>query len=224
MTFFQFSFKFKEGVLMKRLIILFSLIFIACDGASDRPYPNGPKNTPPEIPQYSYSQDPVLYVNSFLDEATARGAILDIPASNLTVLIVNDLNVGNLGPRIAGTCSKTGSGPLATAEVKLDQSLWVSQNDPRFREQLIFHELGHCLLNKSDNNGNLYNDILVDVVNSSNVITNQGSGTLMAEKVINLNWYTRNYEKYLAELFEDISFSELSSSSPDVFPYEQYRL
>lgn len=46
---------------------------------------------------------------------------------------------------MVGQCSKDDSGnPLVT----LDPGYWVEESDPSSRQELVYHELGHCLLGR----------------------------------------------------------------------------
>lgn len=60
--------------------------------------------------------------------------------TNLQVLLVDDL-----ANNILGTCT------MGAAFVKINRSLWVQLNKAH-REELIFHELGHCVLGRLHNN------------------------------------------------------------------------
>ncbi len=80
------------------------------------------------------------YIDSFVAEAQARGVTVDV--SSLVVTFEGNL----LGNEAAGTC--TFATTDAPGHVRLDTTSNNWQNNLSSREQLVFHELGHCLLNR----------------------------------------------------------------------------
>ncbi len=81
-----------------------------------------------------------------------------------------------------GLCRFTG-GPRN--QVELSTSAWTSGSDT-FREMLLFHELGHCLLGRDHKNSKLSNGQPESVMNSY---------------IFDTRIYTANRDGYLKELF-----------------------
>jgi hypothetical protein len=88
------------------------------------------------------------YFDKFILEASLRGKALGL--DNLTGAIIEIQ-----GSSIVGQCTQFESKP---DEIKVDKTYWASATDSQ-KEFYIFHELGHCLLNRdhlntTDKNGN----------------------------------------------------------------------
>lgn len=94
------------------------------------------KDSPPPPPKAS---DPILreYVNRFED---LYGIRVNVP-----------INFSELGLNHAGVCTQWASG---YAEIEVDETEWHKFNLDQ-REQLIFHELGHCVFSRQHDNGTL---------------------------------------------------------------------
>lgn len=82
------------------------------------------------------------YVDEFISEAALRGITLEI--DELVVLFEQDLVVD--GIVAAGLCQRSNRG---TPTIKLDTTSINWRSNLSSREQLIFHELGHCVLDRS---------------------------------------------------------------------------
>jgi hypothetical protein len=88
------------------------------------------------------------YFEKFILEASQRGKTLNL--DNLSGVIVE---IG--GSSIVAQCTQYENNP---DEIKVDKTYWASATDSQ-KEFYIFHELGHCLLNRdhlntTDKNGN----------------------------------------------------------------------
>jgi hypothetical protein len=88
------------------------------------------------------------YFDKFIIEASQRGKILGL--DNLSGSIVE---IG--GNSIVAQCTQFENNP---DEIKVDKTYWSSASESQ-KEFYIFHELGHCLLNRdhlnaTDKNGN----------------------------------------------------------------------
>lgn len=80
------------------------------------------------------------YVDAFFEEAALHGRAIRVADHPLTIRIEQIER-----PNVAGQCSQsTGSDNL----VIIDPVFW-SGYSPLNREALIFHELGHCILERS---------------------------------------------------------------------------
>ena len=153
------------------IIISSSLLFSAC-----RPEP---------IPPKVYEVPPLIqpYVDLFEQEASKRGIQLDI--DNLKVEFEEELNGGDA----AGTCTfATEASP--TPHIRLDTTSFNWKNNEYHREILVFHELGHCILDRLHKDNILSNGNIASIMRSTG---EQVYGGL-------LNDFKREY--YLDELFE----------------------
>jgi len=121
---------------MKRLSWLsFVLLFICCKKQNETPQ--------------SSSIDPALqiYVDRFYEEATTRGVKLN---DLLNASITNDIDVCGQGH------SPEFNGMFEQPTILINESCW-SQLNAVAKESLIFHELGHALLNRIHIDGVLAN-------------------------------------------------------------------
>ena len=81
------------------------------------------------------------YFDLFEQEAAKRGVVVDL--SQIEGQIV-DLNHGH---GVAGKCRYN---PQSPNQVLIDKSFWDEAN-VYLKEQVVFHELGHCYLHKTHN-------------------------------------------------------------------------
>jgi hypothetical protein len=124
-------------------------------------------NTAPEIESYE------SYVETFIEYQIQAGGVANV--GNSTFAFVNTLS-----NNVLGTCT------METGYIKINEYLWRQISSAR-KEELIFHELGHCFLNR-------YHENSVDPQNYPISI---------------MNWYqlgpsiyaTNRYAKYMSELF-----------------------
>lgn len=124
------------------------------------------------------------YIESFETEAEKRGIDMDI--TNLRVEFEGDLQGGTA----AGLCTfASASNP--TPHIRLDTTSFNWRNNLYHREILIFHELGHCILNRYHKDGYLPNGNIASIMRSTG---DQVYGGL-------LNGFKRDY--YLDELFDE---------------------
>lgn len=84
------------------------------------------------------SLDPVAseYVDRFIYEASIRG--VNIHITDLTV------QISDLPPSMNGECQVSADNGHV---VSLNRYRWFTASD-QFKEELVFHELGHCVLNR----------------------------------------------------------------------------
>ena len=119
---------------------------------------------------YQASLEP--YIDAFKDSLVDAGLAPDF--TGLTVVFTTDL-----ASNILGTCYR------ASKLVKINQTLW-SRLTPGDREELIFHELGHCILYR-DHNLTTVSGIPVSIMYPYHL------GSIYTQPA--------NYGGYLAELF-----------------------
>lgn len=79
------------------------------------------------------------YFADFEKEALSRGKVIDIRALKITGLVAEIAE-----PGVLGQCRYSTQRPR---EVTVDETFW--KNSPKlYREFVVFHELGHCVLDR----------------------------------------------------------------------------
>ncbi len=119
------------------------------------------------------------YFDRFAGEGALRNVVVDYEASKVSGYIRLITS-----PNVIGQCAHD---PNQPGTVIIDRAYWNIATDLE-REFLVFHELGHCLLNR---------DHLDDADNKGNCISIMTSGSSQCK--INYNQSTR--ERLLDELF-----------------------
>ncbi|MCP4123887.1 MAG: hypothetical protein GY751_19230 [Bacteroidetes bacterium] len=114
--------------MLKKTTVLFfiSMLFFSCE----------------KDPIYSVPDRIQPYIDLFIAEAAIRGVDLEI--EDLVVLFEEDLEVDDV--QAAGLCTRSRKDPPT---IKLDTTTVNWSSNLSSREQLVFHELGHCVLNRS---------------------------------------------------------------------------
>jgi hypothetical protein len=142
--------------------------------------PNG-NTTPATGAARSLDIDPqlVTYYNAFVSEAAAENYSLNIEMLSL----VMDSTLNNV---TAASCSGT--------QVSINPTFWTQLNENQ-KQNIVFHELGKCVLNRADRNS-LNNGLPLSVMNSSLVPSSA---------------YAANYSQYMYELFNK---QDLNSQLP----------
>jgi hypothetical protein len=155
-----------------------------------------PTSQAPPIPAPAAPLPPVdistttQYLNRFVSLATAHGITVD--TSKLTIAYDSSLTALN----ILGTCSRgyNVNGTIAVSSVRLNKSYWEAWYNAGRKselEQLIFHEFGHCLLNRNHN----------DATVASTDYGSQVEVSIMSSYHISSNLYEYNYTYYIDELY-----------------------
>ena len=121
---------------MKNLLLLFLLIFLVACGKkeSESSVISGGQLTDGSDMRF----DP--YVDAFMDRLLLAGLAPD--TSMLNIQFSN-----SLPNNVLGRCSKVVG---VHENVYINQTLWITLNAGS-KEELIFHELGHCLLDRAHN-------------------------------------------------------------------------
>jgi len=132
-----------------------------------------------------YSAPPELdtYVQTFLKEASSRGRPIDLYEEGLVV------NFGTLPRGKAGSCRPNDY----PKKVTIDAAQW-KKLDEQQREALVFHELGHCILNRDHNNNTLPFGECASLMDGNE----EESGFVCSNNYYAAQW--RRY--YLDELFD----------------------
>ena len=132
---------------MKKLVLLFLLIcVISCQKQQIEPT------------VYQIDKDLQPYLNSFTEEAKKRG--IEIKLENLIMKF--DSSSANL----CGKYSKQSLDGQRTVIIKKDFICWKGVPNQN-KEALVFHELGHCFLNRSHRDDLLPNGADASIMNSN---------------------------------------------------------
>lgn len=146
------------------------------------------------LPVYQVPAEVEPYVQQFLREAQSRGH--DIRITNLKVEWADADPAGR-----CGICHHATSNPSHQKRITLFRNCW----DPataEAREALVFHELGHCILNRLEHKiDRLSNGVYASVMNPSDIAVYERciydiTGNLECDKR-----NRRNY--YVDELFDE---------------------
>ena len=114
----------------------------------------------PEPKQYSVPADVEPYVQAFRDIARQRN--ITIPFDNLVVTFGQTQN-----PDACGQCTRA-AGKTPRITLKADDLCWKNANQQE-RETLVFHELGHCWLNRDHLDTRFTNGIYTSLMNANDV-------------------------------------------------------
>lgn len=119
----------KESEKMKKLILLFTLMFSLTSCATDFEL---------RLSKKYKGVDPELqtYVEEF--KVLSKGKVTDYDLRNFSM----GFRDYEKGSSIAGTCH------YGVKEVDISRKWWNSWNTPAERLELVFHELGHCILKR----------------------------------------------------------------------------
>ena len=140
-----------------------------------------------EAEEVIYDVDPIFepYVQAFVDEAAMRGIDIDYRSTGLTM-------------RLSEVAQTDASGRCFTRDnvVEINKAVWV-QGFENFKTRLIFHELGHCTLNRRHRNDRFDNGLW-----KSNM---RGSPLSDAELQIPIPYFGFRIPYYNDELFDQFT-------------------
>lgn len=131
---------------------------------------------------YTVTVDEALveYFELFIAEGAVRGVEVDLSGISGYIEQIERVNV-------AGNCTITSEG---RREIRLDEVFWRSST-PTNREIVVFHELGHCYLDRG------HDDTFNDETNRCNSIMNSGRAPC------SFNYFGPLRAAYLDELFSN---------------------
>ena len=159
----------------KNIIVFFGAIslFLSCTDAGNET----------DSPTAVYDVDPTFepYVQKFIQEGAQRGQNIDFTDSGLRVQF-SELAL----PNSAGFCR------LGRYDVEIDKSNWYRFSE-QFRSYLLFHELGHCVLNRIHKNDRFADDTWKSIM--------RGDPFTGIENRFPVAYYGFREEHYLDELF-----------------------
>lgn len=123
-----------------------------------------------------------VYVDRFIAEAADRGTTIDFSDTGLDLIYTNSGRQD-----LSGFCS------LGEYHIEIDRTDWNALSE-RGRERLIFHELGHCELNRRHRNEILNNGDWASIMRGSPIPTG---------KSFFIHYYGSRRSYYLDELFDE---------------------
>lgn len=102
--------------------------------------------TPEEnsLSNINVSEDFEPYVTSFIEEGAKRGYDIDFEDTGLSIVFGHT-------PNASASCSEIAGHDWGSHQIIINREAWKVLNDS-LKERLIFHELGHCELNRSHKN------------------------------------------------------------------------
>lgn len=181
-----------------KILILVVLVLSSCKkqettmSTSPAPPMPPPAAPPPPVDISSTTQ----FLNRFVSLATAHGITVDASKThigyNTSAYVTTSIN----GTITLGVCSRayTGDGTIAINDIVINQAYWEAwyRNGRKSdMEQLLFHELAHCLLNRGHNNAMV----------AATDYASQIPVTIMNAHHLDTNEYESNYPYYIDELY-----------------------
>jgi hypothetical protein len=157
------AYKYMNRFTIAILSFFVSILFIQC---TQDPYVN---NIDPAF---------VRYFDSFIEEGLKRSYPIDLSTERINASFRSAVS-GEVGQ-----CVKTTSG---IKNLYFDPDYW-QRSDPMQREFLVYHELGHCILGRSHDDGRDGQGRCISIMNS-------GTGNCRS------NYISATRDSYLDELF-----------------------
>lgn len=191
---------------MKTILIISCFLLFAC-----KPQEKTPTTSPPLVT--TNNMNPAIdtgfpkFSNRFLSLAASKGYSLTM--SNLTIQYDASLS----GSNILGSCAIY-STPTRKV-ISINQTYWeqwANQGRSSEMEQLMFHELSHCLLNRTHKD-----TTMTSSDNSTSVPT-----SIMNSYHISRTLYEGNYTYYINELFNINYVGNVYANNSSSFPTGVY--
>lgn len=162
------------------MFVLFSYFLIS---ACTKDYEAiSPVEESPTIAEGTYpnvAEELWVYFARFEEAAAERGQTIDLNDLKITAAI-EELNPDD----VAGVCHYN---PRSPNHIGIDESFW-NRASSRWREMVVFHELGHCVLLRGHKEDSFQNGLCTSIMRS-------GTGTCRDA------YNSLNREYYLNELF-----------------------
>ncbi len=152
---------------LSRISVFFVLLCLGC--SKDEPAVQFEVNVPLEVQPY---------IDRFVAEAAERNQIIDLSAIGLDIVFEQDLD-----NNLAAFCNE--------GTIAISKQDWDARSDTR-KEEMIFHELGHCILNRQHHNPILANDEWQSIMRGL---------PLPAGRAACINYSGTRREYYIDELF-----------------------
>jgi hypothetical protein len=161
---------------MKIVLIIIAIITVSCGQKPPVGMIFGKAVVAPEFKPY---------LSKFLEDGKTYGKTFNV--SRMSIVFNNSLN----GTNILGQCSNDFAHPENGGKVEINRSFWNAATvDASDRENLIYHELGHCLLLRD------HDDKTVFTTDGFNIYR-----SLMASSYSNGGNFINNYTTFITELY-----------------------
>ncbi len=132
------------------------------------------------------------HVDRFLLEAERRGRQVDI--SKLSFEFENDLTSGPNRGLVVATCTQTQD--LHLIQIDTTNTFWIFGGEMG-HEEVVFHELGHCILDRPHTESKLTNDAFASIMRAQGSLSYGNFNALVRNEII----HRRDY--YLDELLDE---------------------
>lgn len=172
---------------INRFLFLFLLIGLlaSCQPDEETVVSEPIVNTTKSYP--GVNQELWVYFQRFEEEAEARGVAIDLRANKITG-VINEISED----RVLGQCNFN---PNRPNHLIIDKTFWTSASE-RFREFVVFHELGHCSLFREHREDTLPTGACASIMRSGKEDCRD-----------NYSSATRNF--YLNELYDEAFFDDI---------------
>ena len=154
------------------------------------------------------------YVDQFVWEAEQRGLSMDV--SRLTIEFDSDIQGGNSPGSVVGICTRVGNQQL----IRLDtlNSLWLLSGNLG-KEEILFHELGHCMLDRPHKDATLVSGDFASIMRSVGLLQygDLNNFTSLFTGPVGVKAHRRDY--YIDELFDQNVSTPCWSDSTITSPY-----
>lgn len=180
--------------MQKIVMILASMVLVGCIETPEKDPPKDPPFQPPVV--YVPPVNPGSPGSTFDPQSVTMNDMVDkfvyiastysiyVNPNSISIGLDNTMSGPSGGSYVIGRCWSNG-------RVDINPYFWNSST-LQAREQLVFHELGHCLLGRGHQ----------DQKNSAvDYPAAQIAVSLMNSYHIRQEWYEVNYNHYIAELF-----------------------
>jgi len=127
------------------------------------------------------------YVAAFIEEGAKRGYDIDFEDTGLTIVFGNT-------PNASASCSEIAGHDWGSHQIIVNKDAWVSLNDS-LQQRLIFHELGHCELNRTHFNEKFEDGSWVSIM--------RGDPLTQAEEQLPIPYFGFRKNYYIDELFDE---------------------
>ncbi|MEK6480183.1 hypothetical protein WJR50_21760 [Catalinimonas sp. 4WD22] len=142
------------------LAISSTMFFLACSQENDIVNPEVEVNET-EVAQYPEVDEALhTYFSRFEHEARQRGLSYDLNTLKITG-VIKEIDEEH----VAGQCAYNRF--TSPRQITLDKSFWESSSD-LLKEFIVFHELGHCVLNRSHLETSFSNGVCSSMMRSGN--------------------------------------------------------
>lgn len=154
------------------------------------------------------------FVDQFIWEAEKRGMVLDV--SKLSFEYESGIDGGTPNTSIAGICHR--SDKLHLVKIDTLNSLWLLSGDLG-HEEIIFHELGHCLLDRPHKDEKFLSGDFASIMRTVGLLQYGDLDNFSSLFVVPSGLRAHKRDYYIDELFNE-NTSDPCWSNPDIFsPY-----